>query len=323
VVSQFTKKFKNGVYDVPIKEKKEEIEKSGIKRDSKYRRMALSWIRYWSGFDWWMADTRSFWEKSVLDSYNDWMEVREDQWIVSLHETDERIDELLFIPWSCRRSPRYKKMLHRQMKSLFGRGKGLCIHLVLTTNPHKFRNVEDAMRGLKKSWRKLHEMFVQKKGRFPYVGTVEISPESHLPHLHILIFNVPWLDSVHHISDMWEKYGQGYMVHIRKMEYNRGLKEVLKYIYKQQKDDLLGAILWATRTRSFICSNKLLKNRVSKTNPETWIPSGYSYLGLVHSFYVERLLRHDGIHSEEFLKGDGEFLVKPPPNDWRSLLNLY
>jgi len=315
VVSQLTVDVKNGVYNKSVNQIKQ---KSGIKRDSKARRMALSWIRYWSGFDWWRNDTRSFWENNVLGLFNDWMDLREDQWIASYNEYE---NDLLFIPWSCRRSLHYRKMIHRQFKSLFGRGQGLCIHLTLTTDPNKFRNIEQAMKGLKKSWRKLHEMLVQKKGRFPYLGTVEIAPDHHLPHLHILIFNVSWLGSVYKISEMWEKYGQGRIVHIRTMEYHRGLKEVLKYIYKQQSDDLLGAILWATRTRSFMCSGGLLRP-VSMHDPETWVPSGYVYLGLIDRFYIERLLRHDGLNPDPFLLGDAGFRIKPPPEDWRSLLNL-
>lgn len=315
MVSQLTVNIKNGVHNKPVKQEKVD---SGIRRDSKFRRMALSWIRYWSGFDWWLGDTRYFWENNVLNLYNDWMDAREDQWIVSYNEFE---DELFFIPWGCRRSPHYKKMLHRKMKSLFGRGQGLCVHLTLTTDPNKFRNIEQAMNGLKKSWRKLHEMLVQKKGRFPYLGTVEIAPDHHLPHLHMLIFDISWVESVYKISEMWQKYGQGRIVHIRTMEYNRGLREVLKYIYKQQKDDLLGAILWATRTRSFICSRGLL-NPISMHDPETWVPAGYTYLGLVDRFYVTRLLMHDNLDPDPFLLGDAGFRVKPPPENWRYLLNL-
>lgn len=292
-------------------------------RDSKNRLSTLEWVKYYGGLDWWRPENRKFWEKCLMDGYNDWLDLRKDTWIVcSRFNDDELEDEIAFIPWSCRQSAYYKKLLNYRLRSLFGQNDKLAVHLMLSTDPHKFQNIYHAMKGLKKSWGLLHDLLVKKHGLFKYIAVPEISPENHLPHLHVLIFGVPWLDDVRHLSKLWSKYGQGAYVHIKRRDYNRGLKEVLKYLYKNVDDDFLGAILWVTRSRSYMCNNGLFRPLVLH-DPGTWMFPGYSYLGLVHGHLVQDLIRlcRDDEALSQF--NDGlDFKIKDPPLDWEKVLNL-
>ena len=302
-----------------------EVDSSGkrkLTRDSAYRKSAEGWIEYFANSSWWKD--RDSWEGALLQQYDSYMTAREGAWVVSHREDlDDLQEEILCIPWYCRGSTVYKKRVYHQLRPLFGLNEKLCIHLMLSTDPKKFTDVIGAVKGLKTSWKKLHDVLYRKHGAFRYIATLEISPKSHLPHLHIMVFGVPWLLNLFDIVKKWEKYDQGSHISIKKRAFNRGLKEVLKYIFKQVDNSLLGSILWVTRSRSYMCNRGLLKP-MSLHDPKLWVPGGYQYVGLVPGWRIKSLLGsfYNGDRYLPFLDDRVSFKIKDPPIDWDLVLRV-
>ena len=136
------------------------------------------------------------------------------------------------------------------------------VFLTLTTDPKKFNNLNEACENIGKAFKKLMDYLnrrhkAENGGKLDYISAFEFSPSGGLPHLHIIIFGVDYLDlsdnrkknddskakykSVHKISELWEKYGQGKLVYIYGI---RKLKDGSRWTYKDNrkrpKDDKKG-----------------------------------------------------------------------------------
>jgi len=141
------------------------------------------------------------------------------------------------------------------------------VHIVLTTKPTNFQNIYEATKNLRKSWNKLITLLKARWGRLNFVTTLEFTHKSgyYFPHLHAIIWDGKhiWnkknpLIPHKELCDLWEKYGQGSVTHIRGFTVNLA-GYIMKYVRKQQKNLIYGALMWAMGFRAYSVSQSLNK----------------------------------------------------------------
>jgi len=80
---------------------------------------------------------------------------------------------------------------------------------------------------------------VKKHGLLPYICVLE-PHKSGYPHLHVLIFTSKYLVNQAQLSNLWQKYGVGEVVYLKRYwnwgRDSRGFKYLTKYLTKFYKD---------------------------------------------------------------------------------------
>ena len=212
-----------------------------------------------------------------------------------------RRDEILFIKQYCRFDPDYRSLLRKRMGMLDFMIWDLKIELTL--DPKKFFNVWDEFRFMGKAWNKLRSWLYRRYGRFEYFWCREIH-ESGRPHLHILISGIHWISQAE-LSDVWQKYGGGHRVWVRRIQNRDSIKAsryAMKYLNKalDPKDPKYPALLFASNTRMFGmsrgCQNMVNVFKVKKD------PQGFEYAGSILKSSLEVYCRETGIKLVDIIK---------------------
>jgi hypothetical protein len=165
--------------------------------------------------------------------------------------------EYLILPYTTRFTD--KKAIVKKLKDFdrrfnyFSKRHDKAVFLTLTTDPKRFNNLNEACENIGKAFKKLMDYLnrrhkAENGGKLEYIAGFEFSPKKALPHLHVVIFGVDYLDlgdnrkkndnskarykSVYKLSEMWDRYGQGTQVFIYGI---KKTKDGQKWIYKDSR----------------------------------------------------------------------------------------
>lgn len=96
------------------------------------------------------------------------------------------------------------------------------VFLTLTTDPKMHESVYHANRHFWTAQNRLLAYYRKKlESKLPYIAAYEFQHNG-LLHVHLVIFGIKYLDLIYRISNRWEKYGQGKIVHIYRLTNNEG-----------------------------------------------------------------------------------------------------
>lgn len=150
------------------------------------------------------------------------------------------------------------------------------VFMTLTTDPKKFDNLWEANKIFQENWNKLITYLRKKTGRdLEYICVREFQKNGRL-HFHAAIFGIKYLINTKKLSNIWDGYGQGKIVHIYSMHKDpidnefvwsraapddtQGRKPkdyVKKYILKAQYDTKITYQYWIYNARFFTYSRSL------------------------------------------------------------------
>lgn len=201
-------------------------------------------------------------EKPILDLADRYIRFNRGRKIVLNRIDPPNGGDKLILPYTHRFHHSYISKINRKLDRIRkSRIRG--VHIVLTTNPANFTDLSEACKNIKKAWNKLATYLRKKWGRICYLCVLELThTTNYLPHLHVIVWGKHhWhrknpLIPQKKLSDLWAKYGQGQVVFIRSFNVNIA-GYLMKYIRKQQKIQIYGAILWALGLRTFSISQNL------------------------------------------------------------------
>jgi len=199
----------------------------------------------------------------------------------------------LVLPYTHRFHHSYLSKINKKLDKI--RKSRICgVHIVLTTDPKNFNDLAEACKNIKKAWNKLATYLRKKWGRIHYLCILELTHETnYLPHLHVIVWGKHhWhrknpLIPQKKLSDLWAKYGQGQVVFIRSFTVNIA-GYLMKYIRKQQKIQIYGAILWALGMRTFSISqnlNQIIKECKEKIGQYEFLFMTFEQLGIGYFTY--------------------------------------
>ena len=218
-------------------------------------------------------------------------------------------DEWLFIRCVNRFMPDYKRMLWKKMRLLQFIQWDLKIELTL--DPKKFMRLEDEFTFIDKAWSKLRAWLLKRYGHFEFLKVLEVQ-KSGRPHLHVLINGVSYVPH-EDLSDIWQKYGGGY-VWIKSL--GKGVNAVwyvLKYVNKTilHGERVYAALLFASNKRMFSMSQNLMAMLdVRRDHKE----QGWNFQGTVDESIVMVFCREENIIISDLIKIEArtEILHKYP-----------
>jgi hypothetical protein len=236
----------------------------------------------------------------LLIHFENWMEKYLTGKFVRLVKDDEN----LFIRCVNRFMEDYKRVLWKKMKLLQYIDWDLKVDLTL--DPKRFMRLEDELMFIGKAWAKLRAWLLKRYGRFEFLCVLEVQ-KSGRPHLHVLVSGIPYI-SHSDLSEIWQKYGGGY-VWIKSINSNvNALWYVLKYVNKTilGKDKVYASILFASNKRMFSMSQNLLTKLNIRRNYKT---QGWKFDGTVDEFNLELFCREEKILFDDFIKVRVTFLL--------------
>lgn len=223
-------------------------------------KVILEWVR-WGGSGWVWEDTG---EKVDLEIFRELAgayveEAGAKRLFFEVYNIKERKTVLKAGEYIHRFSDRYIKRWLVRLKIFKGvRG----VFLTLTTDPARHANMKEAADDLKRNWNKFRTYLYKYKGRkIPYLAVMEFSPQSGLPHLHIIFPQQKYLLKKEKIISLWDKYGQGRIVDVgvtRKDVYSYVLKYMFKTVVDNDEVALSPALVWAGGWRMLMMSRGLL-----------------------------------------------------------------
>ena len=219
-----------------------------------------------------------------------------------------------------RQITRFMSLYKRRVWSVFGFLDKVDFqhHLVLEVNPHAFLRVANAYDFISKMWARLRANLFKKYGKFEFLRILE-PHKSGFPHLHVLVFGIPFIDW-NWLNQVWhEKYeGAGYVFRRDVGNSFNAVKYLLKYVNKMmatvgtevQKSISrastpfaldFSAILFASNKRLFSVSRGLLL--MAGVRPVLKESKGYSYVGSVVSSLLDSFcVEHDLVVGQRFLR---------------------
>jgi hypothetical protein len=213
-------------------------------------------------------------------------------------------DEYLFIRCVNRFMEDYKRVLWKKMKLLQYIDWDLKIDLTL--DPKRFMRLEDELLFIGKAWAKLRAWLLKRYGRFEFLCVLE-AQKSGRPHLHVLVSGIPYV-SHSDLSELWQKYGGGY-VWVRAINSNvNALWYVLKYVNKTilGKDKIYASILFASNKRMFSMSQNLLTKLNIRRNYKS---KGWVFDGTVDEFNIKIFCQEEKMVFDDFIKVKITFLM--------------
>ncbi len=156
------------------------------------------------------------------------------------------------------------------------------LKIELTIDPKNFWHFKNEFVLLSKGWNKLRSWIRKRYGDFEYFWVCEITKKGR-PHLHVLISGIKYIPQKD-LSEIWQKYGMGKVVYIKKVYNRENLKAtayVLKYVNKtlRNNDNTYASLLFASNKRLYGmsrgCYNLINAGKPAKTK------KGFSYEGSV------------------------------------------
>jgi hypothetical protein len=213
-------------------------------------------------------------------------------------------DEYLFIRCVNRFMDDYKRVLWKKMKLLQYIDWDMKIDLTL--DPKRFMRLKDELIFIGKAWAKLRAWLLKRYGRFEFLCVLEVQ-KSGRPHLHVLISGIPYVPQPD-LSEIWQKYGGGY-VWVRAINSNiNALWYVLKYVNKTVlgKDKIYASILFASNKRMFSMSQNLLTRLNIRRNYES---QGWKVNGTEDELWLRVFCREENIVFDDFIRVKVTFLM--------------
>lgn len=229
----------------------------------------------------------------VMKHFENWME----KYLTGKFVKLVRDDECLFIRCLNRFMEDYKRALWKKMKLLQHIEWDLKIDLTL--DPKRFMRLEDELIFIGKAWAKLRAWLLKRYGYFEFLRVLEVQ-KSGRPHLHVLISSIPYI-SHSDLSEIWQKYGGGY-VWVRVINSNvNALWYVLKYVNKTilGEDKVYASILFASNKRMFSMSQNLLTKLNIRRNYQS---KGWVFDGTVYEFNLKIFCREEKVVFDDFIK---------------------
>ena len=241
-----------------------------------------------------------------------WHIVYARRWHKGIALRNNDLDNEIVIPYKIRGSGAYQYEVYEKLDNLLKAvdrldlQKGV-IHLRLSPQIGRFNNIFECLKEQEQAWEKLHKvlqrgLFVmqhgskdskQKYSHFEYLKVVE-PHKSGFPHLHILIFGVPFLIAKEKIDEAWDRYGMGNKAGVwiesvtrkgtrgSKKDVLKIVKYMTKYISKSFRHPLWVAIMFLMHMKTFTASkgiSAILKN--DKEKVPGWLFLGVDFLGLL------------------------------------------
>jgi hypothetical protein len=229
----------------------------------------------------------------LIIHFENWME----KYLIGKFVKLVKDDEYLFIRCVNRFMEDYKRVLWKKMKLLQYVNWDLKIDLTL--DPKRFMRLEDELIFVGKAWAKLRSWLLKRYGRFEFLCVLEVQ-KSGRPHLHVLISGIPYI-SHSDLSEIWQKYGGGY-VWTKSINSNvNALWYVLKYVNKTilGRDKVYASILFASNKRMFSMSQNLLAKLNIRRNYQS---KGWVFDGTVDEFNLKIFCQEEKVVFDDFIK---------------------
>jgi hypothetical protein len=229
----------------------------------------------------------------LLIHFENWME----KYLVGKFVKLVKDDEYLFIRCVNRFMEDYKRVLWKKMKLLQRIEWDLKIDLTL--DPKRFMRLEDELIFIGYAWAKLRAWLLKRYGRFEFLRVLEVQKLGR-PHLHVLISGIPYVPHSD-ISEIWQKYGGGY-VWVRAINSDiNALWYVLKYVNKTilGRDKVYASILFASNKRMFSMSQNLLTKLNIRRNYRS---QGWKFEGTVDESSLKTFCEEEKIVFDDLIK---------------------
>lgn len=219
-------------------------------------------------------------ENVIIGQFKEYLERYKDKWLVFVRKDCDEItlNNIKIVKAVTRFDKKYTRKILARFDNVitFLRGRHF-IHMVLT---FYHDDPEFIFKNMKKGWNKLNTYLrksVKSRGaEYDYVLIMEPHERDGFPHLHVLIFTSVYLIDQEKLSELWEKYGMGKVVWLKRYwagrwKTDKPLWYLRKYLKKQwnvEKWDKrlwwFYAYVWYYRKRTVQFSKKILSIRVSK-----------------------------------------------------------
>jgi len=219
----------------------------------------------------------------------------------------ERSDNLhVFIKQYSRFDWDYKRSLRRKLRLLNHVLWDLKIEL--TIDPKKCMRYSDEFFLLQKGWNRLNSWLKRRFGEFLYFKVLEITKKGR-PHFHILISGIKWIDQKE-LSDLWDSYGCGKIVYIKKVFGRNRLKMcayVMKYVNKtlRKSDKLFSAVLFASNKRLFAMSKGC--QAIVNAGKKPRFKKGFVFAGSILEQYLIEFCNERYVELEPFIVIEANF----------------
>jgi len=187
--------------------------------------------------------------------------------------------DYLFLPYQTRfTNPEHTQknlFIYHQIWEAASSSHKRAVHLVLTTDPKRFKSLWHANRHFSLAWNRFISYLTKRLGYRPkYISAYEYT-KTGLMHCHCIIFGIPYLMPHSQITEEWERCGQGSYNYIYSLINNNGQwlyarkkpKEVkkgetakdylIKYISKGTTNPEALFMYWAFNKRFFTYSRAL------------------------------------------------------------------
>lgn len=169
------------------------------------------------------------------------------------------------------------------------------IMITLTTDPKIQASLWDANRKQAKNLNRLLSHLSRDYGARPtYINVNEFQPKNGRIHLHLVIFGKSYIMPMRKLSALWDKYGQGSIVHFHKLRKDQDGawtwdrqkpkdtkgKSPIDYLKKYLKKGLFDETnyqFWIYNTRFFTNSRKLLPKKLKKLSRHHYYFFGVFY----------------------------------------------
>jgi hypothetical protein len=204
----------------------------------------------------------------------------------------EKHEHIMKVFYTTRFSTRYAIRVYKKLSEIKNMLDYVesALFLTLTVDPTKFTNYKQMNKYLSQAFNKLMTNLRKQYKDIAYIKTKEYT-KNHIPHLHILLFNVDRID-INYIRKLWHgKYGLGQIMRIEEVKnvytitkeqvIKKGVFDyIIKYVSKhlsKRKDqfqDILDndnlILNWATLSRAFSISQNILyltkRKRLTQTD---------------------------------------------------------
>lgn len=200
--------------------------------------------------------------------------------------TNESMENVLMFLYYTRFSKRYRRFIYRRFKGLrFKR----CVLLTITVDWKACKSIYFAYKALLTAWNRVNT-WLKRRFKFWFIRVLEIGSEGRKLHLHVLILGRAWIGKK---EDIQRVAGCGF-VDVRRVDGDRPVYYLLKYLNKMHKFPVFQAVLWALNARFYSYSRNLMlpESRRSGCLVEKWFLLGvFSLLGLPDS-WKSALERH-------------------------------
>ena len=265
-------------------------------------------------------------QEKCVDNFEDYLLDIGDKEILMVREilasnNEVQYTELLHIPYQTRwNNPEHHRknlFIYHQIWDNATLKYKRAVHLVLTTDPKRFKNLWEANRHFSKAFNRFLS-YLQKHfhGRPRYLAAYEYT-RSGLMHAHIILFGRPYLLPHEIITKQWERCNQGSYNYIYSLINNNGnwnyarkkpkeVKEgetprdyLKKYLVKSQEHPELNYLYWVFNKRFFTYSRSLY------TDPWPRAPS----LGIYHFL----MTCYTWEEPDVIVEMDNFHKAKPPP----------